>query len=401
MIEKVNSCILSINGGSSSLKFKLYSSNKLMLYGSVAHIGTKIGQLEIRSPGHVLLFKLVQNFKDQFTAATELINWFNNNQLLYSITAIGHRLVQGGPNHRDPEVITDELLNSLNEFVYLAPNHLPNEIKMIRLFKQAFPDVPQVACFDTAFHQDMPFCSKYYPLPSKFGEKGLIRYGFHGLSYEYIMAKLAQKATSTPRRKIIIAHLGNGASMAAVRNGICIDTTMGISPMGGLVMGTRSGDLDPGVILYLLKHDKLTPDEVDDLLSKQSGLKGIAGTGDVQELLKNEATDTLAREALAVFCYNARKYIGALAAAMGGLDMLVFTGGIGENSAIIRERICSELEFLGIEIHQKLNYDRAEMISTEHSQVKVKVIATDEEWMIAKHTQTIIDKTKVTELCNQ
>lgn len=401
MIETVNSCILSINGGSSSLKFKLYTASKLMLYGSVAHIGTKNGQLEIRNPSHVLLFKHVENFKDQFAAATELINWFKNNQLLYNIAAIGHRLVLGGPNHLDPEVITDELLNSLNEFVYLAPNHLPNEIRMIRLFKQEFPDVPQVACFDTAFHQDMPFCSKNYPLPSKYAEKGLIRYGFHGLSYEYIMAKLAQKATSTSSRKIIIAHLGNGASMAAVRNGICVDTTMGISPMGGLVMGTRSGDLDPGVILYLLKHDKLTPEEVDDLLSKKSGLKAIAGTGDVQELLKNEATDTRAREALAVFCYHARKYIGALAAAMGGLDMLVFTGGIGENSAIIRERICTELEFLGIEIHQKLNYDRAEMISTEQSRVEVKVITTDEEWMIAKHTQTITDKIKVTELCNQ
>lgn len=400
MFEKANSYILSINGGSSSLKFKLYisGSNKLALYGSVDHIGTQTGQLVIRNSDDKPVFKLVENFEDQFNAATELISWFKNNQQQYDIIAIGHRLVQGGPNHRTPEIITDELLHSLNEFIYLAPNHLPNEIKMIQLFQAAFPGIPQVACFDTAFHQDMPFCSKYYPLPSKFADKGLIRYGFHGLSYEYIM--MAQKATSAPNGKIVIAHLGNGASMVAVRNRVGIDTTMGLSPMGGLVMGTRSGDLDPGVILFLLKQEKLTPDEIDDLLSKQSGLKAIAGTSDVQELLKNEATDTRAREALAVFCYNARKCIGALAAAMGGLDVLIFTGGIGENSAIIRERICSELDFLGISIDQKFNYNPQEVISTEQSRVKVKAIATDEEWVIAKHTQTIIDNIKTKELCN-
>ena len=218
-----------------------------------------------------------------------------------------------------------------------------------------------------------------------------MKYGFHGLSYEYVMKKLGSKIAAINRRKIVIAHLGNGASMVAVKNGIGIETTMGISPIGGLVMGTRSGDLDPGVLLFLLKEGHLTPEGLDELLSKNSGLKAIGGTNDVQQLLINEAKDSKAKLALSVFCYTAQKYIGALAAAMGGLDMLIFTGGIGENSPVIRDRICVDMDFLGINIHQQSNQTSSEVISPLSSKVQVRVIPTNEEWMIAHHTRNFIE----------
>ena len=325
-------------------------------------------------------------------AAEAVVGWLKNNTHHFPITAIGHRLVQGGPDHREPEMISDHLLLALHEYVYLAPNHLPEEINTIKTFRSAFPKIYQVACFDTFFHRDMPFYSKYYPLPAEYKDKGLMHYGFHGLSYEYVMHKLAGDDAAISKQKIIIAHLGNGAGMAAVQNGISVETTMGLSPIGGLVMGTRSGDLDPGVLLFLLKQGRLTPTQLDDLLSKHSGLTAICGISDMQELLKNETNNPKAKEALTVFCYHAKKFIGALAASMSGLDMVVFTGGIGENSASIRERICQDLEFLGITISEKQNHDMHEIISTEKSKVSVRVLKTNEEWMIARHTQDTIDK---------
>lgn len=385
-------CILVINGGSSSLKFSLYHihSTQLELSGEVSHIGSKQGHMEITS-GNKVIFTDHSSYENLVDGANALIGWLKDNLHDLSITGIGHRLVQGGPEHRKPEMITDDVLQALHEFVYLAPNHLPNEIKTIKTFKSAFPDIPQVACFDTYFHRDLPSYARYYPLPEEYKNKGLIRYGFHGLSYEYIMQQLTAETPSVSGKKIIIAHLGNGASMAAVLNGVSVDTTMGLSPAGGLVMGTRSGDLDPGVILFLLKQEKLTTGQLDELLNKQSGLKAIAGISDVQELLKNEAHDTKAKEALTVFCYAAKKSIGALAAAMGGLDMLVFTGGIGENSSVIRERICSELSFMGIRINKGANRKMQDTISSKLSRVTVKMMKTDEEQMIFKHTQNIIN----------
>jgi acetate kinase len=234
----------------------------------------------------------------------------------------------------------------------------------------------------------MPDEAKYYPLPAKYQEQGLLHYGFHGLSYEYIMQKLKADMVKVKTQKIIIAHLGNGASMAAVKYGTCIETTMGLSPIGGLVMGTRSGDLDPGVILFLLKQGGLTVTQLDELLSKGSGLKAIAGKSDVRELLKMEAKDSKALTAITLFCYQARKFIGSLAAAMGGLDLLIFTGGIGENSAVIRERICLDLGFLGINLDKNSNYYNKKNISLARSRVNVLVMKTNEEAMIAQHTQT-------------
>ena len=382
--DRSKTYILSINCGSSSLKFSLYHalSTNLEWAGSITRIGEAKAHLQIKDAANQLLEVHDKHYKNFNAAVLEVIAWLKNKQDKYPLMAIGHRIVQGGPKHFKPEIITGALIQALDKLVYLAPNHLPDELSTIRAFQSAYPDVKQVACFDTCFHHDMPSYVKDYPLPAIYKKKGLMKYGFHGLSYEFIMQELAKLFSPVAGQKIIIAHLGNGASMAAVKDGFGIDTTMGLSPIGGLVMGTRSGDLDPGVVVFLLKQTKLTPDDLDELLSKQSGLKAISGISDIQELLQAEPEHPLAEEALTMFCYAATKYIGALSAAMGGLDMLVFTGGIGENSAIIRERICHNLSFLGIDLDKQKNSNNELMIST--GKVAVRVIKTNEELMIAR-----------------
>jgi len=392
MTDKQASYILSLNGGSSSLKFKLYDSLSLdaKVSGEVKRIGVEGSEMEIREQGQVIYKSVDTSYTTIVDATKAVISWIKNNQHRFSVIAIGHRLVQGGPDHREPARITDAMVKSLCKYIYLAPNHLPGAISMIRGFQSAFPGIPHVACFDTCFHRHMPAHARYYPLPAEYKDKGLMRYGFHGLSYEYIMEKLREDRQFPSNHKVIIAHLGNGASMAAVKNGIGVDTTMGLSPIGGLVMGTRSGDLDPGVILYLLKHAKLNANDLNELLSKRSGLKAIAGTSDVLQLLQNEAADPAARAALTLFCYQAKKFIGAMAAAMGGVDTLVFTGGIGENSAVIRRRICEDLDYMGITLNQSLNNEGAGIISSGENWAKICVIKTDEEWMIAKHTRQLV-----------
>ncbi|MDB5144985.1 MAG: acetate kinase [Mucilaginibacter sp.] len=392
MTEKQASYILSINCGSSSLKFSLYRAGSLQqeLSGSVNGIGDKGSKFYISKEKQSIVEEAA-DLENLATAVKAVIRWFKESKYNHHLLAIGHRIVQGGPDNREPVLITDELLETLHQFIYLAPNHLPDEIKTIKTFQSAFPKLMQVACFDTGFHKNLPDEAKYYPLPAKYQQQGLLHYGFHGLSYEYIMQKLTTDGLKVKGQKLIIAHLGKGASMAAVKNGNCVETTMGLSPIGGLVMGTRSGDLDPGVLLFLLKQGRLTATQLDKLLSKESGLKAIAGISDVQELLKAEAKDPKAKAAITVFCYQARKFIGSLAAAMGGLDMLVFTGGIGEHSAIIRERICQDLEFLGIQIDKGSNQHNKGNISSAASHVKVLVIKTNEEAMIAQHTQTVLN----------
>ncbi|MDO3628053.1 acetate/propionate family kinase [Mucilaginibacter sp. BT774] len=384
--------ILTLNCGSSSLKFSLFDVNSLApeLSGAITHIATTVGTFRIKDKDDKLLKKDLKFYNSLDTAIKEVLSWLKINQDKYPLAAIGHRLVLGGPHRHDTELVTDGLIAELNNYIYLAPNHLPEEITAITLFKEAFAGLPQIVCYDTAFHAEMPDCAKYYPLPSVYKKEGLMRYGFHGLSYEYVLSKLTD--IQIDKKKIIIAHLGSGSSMVAVKNGKSIDTTMGMSPMGGLVMSTRSGDLDPGVVLFLLKRTNMSVSEADELLSRHSGLKAIAGTGDMTELLKNEYTDEKATEAIHLFCYQAKKFIGALASAMGGLDVLVFTGGIGENSATIRERICEGLEFLGISIYDKSNYENNRVISSVDSRVIVEVIPTNEEWMIANHTQQLVSK---------
>lgn len=392
MKSKLSTYILCLNSGSSSLKFSLYDPvfRQMEITGVMSAIGTVNGLFKVSDSRGTSLKNESGFFKDTHTAVESLTEWLDENQNKYPLAAIGHRVVQGGPAHRAPEMLTEQLLATLKQFIFLAPNHLPEELAIIHTFLEKFRNLPQVICFDTFFHRNMPFCGHHYALPSKYTSKDLIRYGFHGLSYEYIMLRLSEKRLSVKSKKIIIAHLGNGASLAAVKNGNSIDTTMGVSPIGGLVMSTRSGDLDPGALLFLLKKNKLSTDKLEELLSKQSGLKAIAGTGDVKELLEAEHFNTAAANALTLFCYNIRKQIGALTAAMDGLDILVFTGGIGENSAIIRSRICKELVFFGIELDSRLNLCSREVISSEKSRVLVHVIKTNEELVIARHTQNMV-----------
>ncbi|WP_454802116.1 acetate/propionate family kinase [Mucilaginibacter phyllosphaerae] len=363
MNVKTDACILVVNGGSSSIKYAVYRKADLTEYYS----GTIVTK-----------------------ATAEVINLIKEKTQQTVISAIVHRLVQGGPEHMQPELVTTKLIDKLKSYIYLAPNHLPGELKLIKAFQSAFKNIPQVACFDTAFHKDIPSWIRHYPLPETYQKMGLMKYGFHGLSYQYILQKLITENPNTKKQKIIIAHLGNGASMAAIKNGISVDTTMGLSPTGGLVMGTRSGDLDPGVTLFLLKTAKLTPTQLDELLNKNSGMKAIAGQSDVRELLKAENDDPKAAEALQVFCYTARKFIGSLAAGLGGLDQLIFTGGIGENSATIRTRICEGLEFMEIELNQTKNKDNSPLISTNASRVKVQVIKTNEALMMARLASNLL-----------
>lgn len=390
-------CVLALNCGSSSLKFCLYGASdlKVLRSGAITQIGGDKGRFEIFNSRHNLLRGKTSAYGNVADAAREIIAYIGEHKQEFTLSAIGHRIVQGGPDHREPELITNNLLQQLEELIYLAPNHLPGEIQVIRAIQKVYPKLPQVACFDTAFHCNMPNHVKYYPLPHEFQTKGLMKYGFHGLSYQYIMQKLIETLPATKQEKIVIAHLGNGASMAAVDNGVGIDTTMGLTPLGGLVMSTRSGDLDPGVLLFLLKEHHLTADELDKLLSNESGLKAISGIGDVAELLKMEEHNPKAALALTVFCYRARKFIGALAAAMGGLNRLVFTGGIGANSPQIRERICSGLEFMGIAIDEKANNGGLQTISAQPGRVTVQAMQTNEELMIARLVSRVLNNTTI------
>ena len=289
-------------------------------------------------------------------------------------------------------MVTQELLDELHRLRPYDPDHLPREIELIETFRQRHPKLPQVACFDTAFHQTMPRVAKLLPIPRRFDAKGIQRYGFHGLSYAYLMEELARLGDpAATKGRVILAHLGNGASLAAVRNGQSTDTSMGFTPTAGLVMSTRSGDLDPGLAPYLARTEQMTTKQFYEMVNHESGLLGISGTSsDMRDLLAQEADDVRAAEAVALFCYQAKKWIGSFAAALGGLDTLVFSAGIGENCPAIREHICDGLGFLGIELDPARNAKNAAVISTAAGRVTVRVIRTDEELMIARSVCRIL-----------
>lgn len=381
--------MLVINAGSSSLKFAIYRQETMQrdYSGSVKNIGEASGGMEIIDKNGKSILLKAKHYVNMEDAAVATILWLKTITTHCKISAIGYRLVQGGADHRYPELITEKLLSDLAELIFLAPNHLPDELVLIRQFQSEFRNIPHIACFDTYFHKDMPDQAKYYALPEKYKNQGLMRYGFHGLSYEYIMHQLNLETTANHPQKIIIAHLGNGSSMSAVSSGKGKDTTMGISPIGGLVMGTRCGDLDPGAILFILKKSGMTVEQLDALLSHESGMKAIAGTGDMKALVNSATEDSRAKAAVNLFCYQAKKYIGALAAALGGLDVLVFTGGVGENSPEIRSRICLDMDFMGLKLDTELNQQAESIISCADSRVGIRIINTDEEYMIAIHTK--------------
>ncbi len=390
-------CILAVNGGSSSIKFALYRAGIQMqlergIFGRIERIGLNGTSLTFNDASAAGQGSFSVVAKDHRSATHFLIDWLQDQPEFASIMAVGHRVVHG-MERAEPERITPELLKELHRIVPYDPEHLPRELDMIEAFRDRFPELAQVACFDTLFHRTMPRLASLLPIPRRYEAKGVRRYGFHGLSYSYLMEELADTGDhGAANGRIILAHLGNGASLAAVRGGKCLDTTMGFTPAGGLVMGSRTGDLDPGVASHLMQTERFSAEQFNALINHESGLLGISETSsDMRDLIGREQTDVRAAEAVGLFCYQAKKWVGAFAAVLGGLDTLVFSGGIGENAPEVRARICTGLEFLGVEIDAKRNANSAGVISTQVSRVTVRVMHTDEERMIVRTVCRMLD----------
>ncbi|HEX4002553.1 MAG TPA: acetate/propionate family kinase [Candidatus Acidoferrales bacterium] len=388
--------ILTINRGSGTLKAALYqatTSPALLASIKVDRAGTPEARIKITDASEKSLLDSKIQQAGANSDLTTLLKWLEQTGQAAHLVGIGHRLVHGGPRFTESQRITLEVLAELEKIAPLDPDHTPQAIQNIRFFSDHLPHTPQIGCFDTAFHATLPKVARVYALPRKFYDEGIRRYGFHGLSCEYILQQLRATDPALAAGRLIIAHLGNGASMTAVSDGRSVDTSMGFTPLEGLVMGTRSGDLDPAAVIYLQQRDRLSPRDVDVLLNKRSGLLGLSGTsGDMRDLLEREAADERAAEAIALFCYRARKYVGAYAAALGGLDALIFAGGIGENAPAVRERICAVLDFLGLEIDAAANRSNAPVISTNRARAKIKVIKTDEDIVIAQHVLAVVGK---------
>jgi acetate kinase len=389
--------ILTINGGSSSLKFALFERtdpSARLLSGNVDRIGLDDARWFVAYSGGGRAEDRAVHAPDQKAAAGLLIDWLEGAVGFAEIAAVGHRVVHGGSRYYQPERVTAELIDELGKLSPYDPDHLPGEIELIEAFRNRDADLPQVACFDTAFHHNMPRVAQIVPIPRRFEAAGVRRYGFHGLSYAFLMEELARVAgPDEARARVVLAHLGAGASLAAVHDGHSIDTTMGFTPASGLVMGTRTGDLDPGLVRFLSRTAGMTADQFDNLANRESGLLGVSETSsDVRDLLARQSVDVRAAEAIELFCYQAKKWIGAFAAALGGLDTLVFAGGIGENAPEIRRRICESLGFLGISLDEGRNASSASLISTDQGPVKVRVIHTDEALMIVRAVARLIPR---------
>ena len=392
---KINkACILIINGGSSTIKFALYVADKSLarlFHGKIDRIGSKDSTLNYILEENNQKYTLPIKAFDNKSASILLIDWLEKQVDFSSVKVVAHRIVHG-LHHTVSEHITPELLDELRQIIPYDPDHLPNEIELIETFRQRFQTLQQVACFDTAFHTTMPRVAKLLPIPRRFDKKGIQRYGFHGISYSYLLEELTRmEGSKATHSRVILAHLGNGASMTAVSEGKSIDTSMGFTPAGGLIMGSRSGDLDPGVAWYMMKSENLSPEKFNHIINHDSGLLGISEISpDMRDLLEQETKDFRAAEAVALFCYQAKKWVGAFVAVLGGLDSLVFAGGIGENSPQIRSRICKGLQCFGIELDEKRNNTNAPIISTDKSKVTVRVINTNEEWMMAKTVRQML-----------
>jgi acetate kinase len=388
-MQPVKPRILTINGGSSSIKFALFEAAdplRRILAGGIDRIGLPDATLRVKGTDPADNFKRLVTAPDHTVAVGALMDWIEERLGHDALTAVGHRVVHGGPKYSQPQRITADMVKELHQLSPFDPEHLPEEILLTEAFHRRFPDLPQVACFDTAFHHDLPRVALLLPIPRRYEAQGVRRYGFHGLSYSFLMGELARVAgVEAARGRIILAHLGNGASLAAVRDGKPVDTSMSFTPTAGVPMSTRSGDLDPGLMWYLSRTEKMSAKQFNEMVNFQSGLLGISETSsDMQDLLKSESQDVRASEAVAIFCYQIKKWVGAFAAALGGLDTLVFAGGIGENAPEIRARICDGLEFLGIQLEAQRNGANEGVISAAVSPVTVRAIHTDEEQMIAK-----------------
>jgi acetate kinase len=392
-MASVPASLLAINGGSSSIKFAVYPAgtlSTLSLSGTLDRIGRSGTTLSWRAnegasvEGHT-------DVPDDTPAPRLLIDWLEAREEFADVSAVGHRVVHGMA-HTEPTRVTPDVVDQLRRATSYAPDHLPLEIALIDAFRERHPHLPQVACFDTAFHGSMPPVAKLLPIPRRYQVRGVQRYGFHGLSYAYLMEELARAAgLEAARGRVILAHLGNGASLAAVRRGMSIDTSMGFTPAAGLVMSTRTGDLDPGLVSFLAHTEQMTAPQFHQMINHESGLLGVSEiSADMRDLLAHEADDVRAAEAVALFCYQAKKWVGAFAAALGGLDTLVFSAGIGERSASIRARICQGLGFLGIDLHDERNAAHAAVVSADGSRVTVRVIPTNEELMIARSVSRVL-----------
>ena len=390
---KTPACVLAINGGSSSIRFAVYESGgarRLRLAGKIDRIGARGATLTVTGPAGKPRASRRLVARDHAAAVNILLGWLEAQPGFAAVRAVGHRVVHG-MQHTAPERITPQLLAELHRIMPYDPDHLPRELALIAAVRRRHPRLPQVACFDTAFHRTMPPVAKRLPLPRRYAAKGVERYGFHGLSYAYLLEELRRLDPAAAQGRVILAHLGNGASLAAVRSGRSLDTSMGFTPAAGLVMSTRTGDLDPGLAFYLARTERMSAARFQQLVNHESGLLGVSGSSsDVRDLLARERRDPRAADALALFCYQAKKWIGAYAAALGGVDTLIFSGGIGENAPPLRARICAGLEFLGLTLDQPRNARNAGVISRRSSRVTVRVIRTDEERMIARLTARVL-----------
>lgn len=387
----MDDAILVINSGSSSVKLSLfaYQHELSLLFHAVVDNIFDSPCLTISNAKNQQILKQTHLSKGHEEGIRAFFNWLEGQKNLINLKAVGHRVVHGGQYFFHPTVVTDEVIRKIEKLIPLAPLHQPHNLSAIYAIKKIYPTLLQVACFDTIFHHTQEKLAKIFAIPKKLTDEGIIRYGFHGISYEYIASVMTKLIGKTANKRVIVAHLGNGASMCAMLQGRSIATTMGLTALDGLMMGTRCGRIDPGVLLYLMQEKNYSEKQIEHLLYNESGLLGVSGISyDMRELLSNK--DSRAIEAVDLFCYRAALEIGSLFAALNGCDALIFTAGIGENSAIIRKRICERLNCFGIKINDQENENNATFISAHDSKIIVSVIPTNEEYMIAKHTQGFI-----------
>jgi len=394
MRDKANNPhILAINAGSSSLKFALFKGVERLLHGGIAAIGQEGATFSFSGSDPRTKVSRQVSALDHLAAVDLLVDTIKGELVGDGLAGVGHRIVHGGATFSAPRKIDPAMVATLRGLSAYDPEHLPPEISLIEAFQHRLPGMPQVACFDTAFHHNLPRVARLLPIPRRYEAKGVRRYGFHGLSCTFLLAELARlDGAEAANGRVVLAHLGSGASLTAVLGGKSMDTSMSFTPASGIPMSSRAGDLDPGLMTYLARTENMTPEQFGMMVNFRSGLLGVSETsGDMAELLKCEAADVRAAEAVAIFCYQVRKWIGAFAAALGGLDALVFAGGIGENAPLIRARICQDLGFLGIELDEMRNDAGAPVISSDDGPVRVRVIHTDEEQVIAKSVAQVLD----------
>jgi len=380
-----------INAGSSSVKFSVYESERRILTGQVDGIGAHPSASAAGPDGQAIeppdLGTKPPTVPSQVLPA--ILSWARERLGHRRLGALGHRVVHGGLRRSRPARVTPELIAELEALVPLAPLHEPHNLAPIKMAMTLNPDLPQVACFDTAFHRTAPEVEQAFALPYSFYEEGIRRYGFHGLSYEYIASVLPEQAPEIANGRVVVAHLGNGCSACAMRNRISVATTMGFTALDGLPMGTRCGELDAGVVLHLIQQKGMSPEELVNLLYRRSGMLGLSGiSSDFRGLLASDSPR--ARFAVEVFCYRVAGHIASLAAALGGLDGIVFTAGVGENAAPVRSAICRACAWLGLELDEAANREHKERISAPHSQIAAYVIRTDENLMIARHARALV-----------